>query len=285
MSLAPLPITKETPQETIEAIIYPESDGEPMANNTEQFDWIVTIKENLEILYEHNPNIFIAGDLFWYPVEGNNQVRNAPDVLVALGRPKGRRGSYLQWKEGNLPPQVVFEILSPGNRKQEMDDKFLFYERYGAEEYYLYDPDRGQLQGWLRNARGQLREIVQMQGWRSPWLGIRFELDTEGQLHLYNPDGSHFLTFVELNRRRQQAEADAYRQAALALAEAEARLQAETRAQAETEARFQAETRAQAETEARLQAETRAQAETEARLQAEAKVRELEEKLRQAGLL
>ena len=35
--------------------------------------------------------------------------------MVVFGRPKGRRGSYRQWEEDNIPPQVVFEILSPGN--------------------------------------------------------------------------------------------------------------------------------------------------------------------------
>jgi Uma2 family endonuclease len=37
---------------------------------------------------------------------------------------------------------VVFEILSPGNRLAEMMAKFEFYDRYGVEEYYIYDPDR-----------------------------------------------------------------------------------------------------------------------------------------------
>ena len=32
-------------------ILYPDSDGQPMADNTKQFRWIVTIKENLEILF------------------------------------------------------------------------------------------------------------------------------------------------------------------------------------------------------------------------------------------
>ncbi len=40
--------------------------------------------------------------------------------MVAFGRPKGERGSYQQWKENNIPPQVVFEILSPGNTQTEM---------------------------------------------------------------------------------------------------------------------------------------------------------------------
>lgn len=33
--------------ETKPEIIYPDSDGEPIADNTKQFRWIVTIKENL----------------------------------------------------------------------------------------------------------------------------------------------------------------------------------------------------------------------------------------------
>ena len=30
---------------------YPDSDGQPMADNTKQFRWIVVIKENLERLF------------------------------------------------------------------------------------------------------------------------------------------------------------------------------------------------------------------------------------------
>jgi hypothetical protein len=42
--------------ETKPEIIYPDSDGEPMADNTKQFRWIVTVKENLEILFANNPD-------------------------------------------------------------------------------------------------------------------------------------------------------------------------------------------------------------------------------------
>jgi hypothetical protein len=33
------------------AVIYPDSDGQPMADNTLQFRWIVLIKENLECVF------------------------------------------------------------------------------------------------------------------------------------------------------------------------------------------------------------------------------------------
>ncbi len=56
-----------------ETIIYPESDGKPMADNSIQFRYITTIKGNLDILFEDDPNVFIAGDMLWYPVKGNKK--------------------------------------------------------------------------------------------------------------------------------------------------------------------------------------------------------------------
>ena len=55
--------------DTAAAIIYPDSDGQPIADNTKQFRWIVIIKENLEFLFINNHDVFVAGDLLWYPVE------------------------------------------------------------------------------------------------------------------------------------------------------------------------------------------------------------------------
>lgn len=183
-------------------IIYPERDGLPMADNTKQFRWIVTIKENLEILFANQNDVFIAGDLFWYPVKGNPNIKQAPDTMVVFGRQKGDRGSYKQWEEGNIPPQVVFEILSPGNRTKEMTNKLLFYQRYQVEEYYIYDPDDNELTGLVRSGN-TLETIEEMNGWISPRLGIRFQL-TETNLEVFSPGGEKFLTPVEMNQLREQ---------------------------------------------------------------------------------
>jgi Uma2 family endonuclease len=193
---------QQLPADTAKEIIYPDSDGQPMADNTKQFRWIVRIKENLEILFANALDVFVAGDLLWYPVQGNNKIRQAPDVMVVFGRPKGDRGSYKQWEEENIPPQVVFEILSPGNREAEMTKKALFYLRYGVEEYYIYDPDDIELIGFTRSGKW-LEPIEQMNGWTSPRLGIRFELK-EDNLEIYRPDGQKFLTSVELDQLREE---------------------------------------------------------------------------------
>lgn len=186
--------TERPERPTIE---YPDSDGLPMADNTLQYEWIVTIKGGLDAIFLDNPDVFVAGDLLWYPVEGQPTIRSAPDVMAAIGRPKGYRGSYRQWEEGNLAPQVVFEILSPGNRHRDMIRKFEFYRRYGVEEYYLYDPDNGPLDGWLRSG-DRLEEIPDMAGFVSPRLGVRFDPGGgPNNLRIYGPDGSPFLTFTE----------------------------------------------------------------------------------------
>jgi hypothetical protein len=46
-------------------IIYPSSDGQPMAESTEHYQWIVTIAGGLEDLFKDDNNVFVAGDLLW----------------------------------------------------------------------------------------------------------------------------------------------------------------------------------------------------------------------------
>ena len=187
---------------TRSGVVYPESDGQPIAENTLQFRWIVTIKEGLEVVFRDRQDVFIAGDLFWYPVEGDPKIRVAPDVMIVFGRPKRHRRSYLQWEEGGIAPQVIFEILSPGNRTWEMEQKLLFYERYGVQEYYVYDPELIELSGWLRE-KDELREITQINGWTSQLLGIRFVLQPS-ILEIFDPENHPFLTYLELVQQRDK---------------------------------------------------------------------------------
>jgi Uma2 family endonuclease len=192
---------------------YPDDDGQPMSENTLQFKWIVLIKEGLETLFRHDPNVFVAGDLLWHPEDGQPKIRQTPDVMVVLGRSKRERGSYKQWEEDGIAPQVVFEILSPGNRFDELLRKFRFYEKYGVEEYYLYNPDNGDLLGW-RRGDGELEQITEMNGHVSQRLGIRFEPgEGPNNLRIIGPDGQLFRTHQQL---MEQAEAERQRAERLA---------------------------------------------------------------------
>ena len=235
-----------------ESIVYPESDGKPLADNTIQFRLITTIHTELDAQL---PDTFVAADLLWYPISGDSNTSAAPDVMVAFGRPKGERRSYKQWLEDDVAPQVVFEIASLSNTIGELEDKkFKFYRKHGVEEYYLFDPDRQTLKGWLRDAESSdagssdadssdagssdadssdagssdaessdagssdadsldeesLQPIAQMNGWVSPRLKVRFEVE-EGELQLYRPDGRRFTTPTESLERAERAEERAER--------------------------------------------------------------------------
>ena len=212
-------MTTTIPTQTLPEIIYPDSDGKPMSDNTKQFQLIVKIQGGIDALFKDNENVFVAGDLLWYPVEGDNKIRVGPDVMVVLGRPKGDRGSYQQWEEENIAPQVVFEILSPGNRLTEMNKKQVFYDRHGVDEYYLYDPERNDFSGWIRSD-GRLDVIDAIDNWVSPRLGIRFDSSGE-ELQIYRPDGEPFTSYEDVSRSLEQAEhrAEQAEQRAAVLAE------------------------------------------------------------------
>lgn len=183
-------------------IVYPDSDGLPMSDNTKQARWIFIFFGNLAALFRDRPDVFVAADILWYPQEGHPEIRIGPDVLVAFGRPKGDRGSYKQWEEGGVPPTVVFEILSPSNSHSDMLKKMAFYEERGVEEYYEYDPDANWLAIYER--RGEVfRRVQRIADWVSPRLGIRFDLTGE-EMVVYGPDGERFLTFEELQQAREE---------------------------------------------------------------------------------
>lgn len=192
-------------------VSYPDSDGRPLADNTTHYECIVTLKGNLDILFAEEPRVFVAGDLLWYPVEGRPDIRQAPDTMVVFGRPKGHRGSYRQWEEENIPPQVVFEIWSPDNRFSQMEEKKRFYERYGVEEYYIYYPDNGEWDGWRREG-DRFVPVAQMDGWVSPRLGIRFGKGLGTDLGILLPDGRQMASFLEIARMMQQAQHEAEEQ-------------------------------------------------------------------------
>lgn len=192
-----------------DGVFYPSSDGKPMANETEHFEWITMVKEGLTALFADNPNVLVVGDLLWYPVKGHPRITVAPDVMVVVGRPAGARRSYKQWQEDNTPPHVVFEFLSPSNTDAEMAHKAAFFDKYGVEEYYLYDIETGELSGLMRysdrDSEEGLEMIPNMHGWVSPRLGIRFEMEHDG-LVIYKPNGERFESFLQVTRRLEQSQ-------------------------------------------------------------------------------
>ena len=211
-ALNPFPTASPPPSAPSDssAFLYPDSDGKPMAENTLQYAWIVRLVSNLKWLLKDR-TAFVAEDLLWYPVavETPPAPSQAPDAMVALGRPAGERGSYKQWEEENVPPQVVFEIISPSNSAREMLAKQEFYSRYGVLEMFFYDPESFDFWGLVRSSPTEdLTPVMAMQlPWTSPTLGIRFELFEDG-LGMFHPDGTPFKDPNQVFEERDRAQAE-----------------------------------------------------------------------------
>ncbi len=83
-----------------------------------------------------------------------------------------------------------------------MTRKKLFYLKHGVEEYYVYDPDEISLEVSIRE-NNSFREVEDFATWTSPRLNIRFDM-TGDELVIYYPDGSRFLSPVELSNYAEQ---------------------------------------------------------------------------------
>lgn len=66
--------------------------------------------------------------------KGSRSTIVQPDICIICDSAKLTK----QGCEG--APEIIFEILSPGNSKREMRDKFELYEMNGVLEYYIVDP-------------------------------------------------------------------------------------------------------------------------------------------------
>jgi Uma2 family endonuclease len=196
-------MVQSLPQQTN---LYPDSDGKPMAENTEQYRWIALLVTNLKLLLKDQV-AFVAGDLLWYPVQVKQPPApcQAPDAMVVLGRPDQYRGSYKQWEEDNIAPQVVFEIVSPSNTAEEMLEKQSFYSEHGVSEAYFYSPAKQKFWGLVRSQADESPKLITPLNlpWRSPILGIEFRLFDDG-LAVFYPDGEEFQDPEILGQERAQ---------------------------------------------------------------------------------
>lgn len=73
-----------------------------------------------------------------FPQKGESQVYTVvqPDLCVVCDLEK------IDSKGCVGAPDLVFEILSPGNSKKEMKSKFALYQEEGVREYWVVDPER-----------------------------------------------------------------------------------------------------------------------------------------------
>ncbi len=183
-------------------VIYPETDGEPLAEGTDQYFALTDTVAKLHGRYLARPDVAVIGNMLLYYEKGNPRASVAPDVFVVFGVADRSRSSYLLWEEGKVP-DFVLEVASDSTQREDAGRKRDLYARLGVAEYWRFDPtpDSHLLQPPLIGERweaGISAEIpVQRPGARE-WRGYSKVLALEfraasGQLQLFDPETGTFL--------------------------------------------------------------------------------------------
>ncbi len=219
------------PKPDRDAVVYPESDGKPMAESDLHREIMVYIIHLLQ-RWLKGQQVYVSGNLLLYYEEGNPRKVVAPDCFVVWGVPPQRRLIYKLWEEGKAPG-VVFEVTSKSTKREDWVTKMALYARLGVQEYYLYDPTGDYLRPTLQafqlhgkdylpmspaNQDVQLGELSlapaadEPPEYVSPLLGLRLAVSDSGWLEFYD----------EATGRRLLNDEEARLQAEEELTEAEA---------------------------------------------------------------
>ncbi len=224
-------------------MLYPDSDGQPMADNDQQYQTMVDTRFALQQKFR-DQEAYVGANLLIYFQEGDPTKSIAPDVFVALGVPPGRRRTFLTWLEGQ-PPDAVIEIASPRTWKADVSWKKGLYLGLGVQEYFLFDPSGEYFQPLLQGFQledGVYRLMASSTGERgvlglqSAVLGVELWAQTNDDpampyvLRVWDIAANAWLPTPEgETRAREEAEMRATASEARAVAESAARKQAEAR--------------------------------------------------------
>ena len=218
-ALAPLPFD----------LVY--EDGEPLETHWHvQQIHLMTHLIRRAMAEQERTDFFTAGNVFvYYSMEQAREVAleeagglekhafRGPDVFWVGGvDPNPDRRIWIAWEEGGRLPDLILELLSPPTARNDRTVKKDLYARvFGTAEYFLYDPDRRQLEGFhlatpgvyrplTPDAQGRLRseQLGVLVGlWRGVWEGQEADW-----VRLFRLDGSLVPTEGEAERQRADAE-------------------------------------------------------------------------------
>ena len=200
-------------------VFYPETDGMPLPDGLYQHDHFVEIISVLKYFFRLRGDVVVAGDIFIYYVEGDQNVRIAPDCFVVFGVSREsfeRNNTYLMWDVGK-PPDFTLEIGSPSTAKNDLINKRRLYASLGIEEYWRFDPSGGDHYGESLVGEtlvdGEYRELEMARKSDGGVWGYSAALNLElhwleGRLRFYDPLEERWLeNMEETGARAETAEA------------------------------------------------------------------------------
>ena len=204
----PAPKAAESYTSTIyDGVYYAEQRDDDMGETSIHIKLLANFLNILAVYFENRTDVFFSGNMNLYFERGNSRRWYAPDLLVAFGVPNVERSSYLLWRE-EIFPQVLFEIASEKTWSNDIDEKLRVYEEYGAEEYYVLDPEFAYLPAPLMAFRRQGEKLVESEVKDDRVFSPRLNLEivwNDRTFRFYNPRTKDFLlTLNETERQKRE---------------------------------------------------------------------------------
>ena len=205
-------------------LVYPESDGEPMAETPRHQQVMIDCMDILRSHFRRFADVYIAGNMLLYYEEGNPRKSISPDVFMVRGLSKKDLRTYKTWEQPSTL-DFVLEVASPSTYTRDFNEKMEIYAKIlKVKEYYIYDPYH-EIDPYFVGFRlvGEDYEEIPFVNERIPSEVLGLELgERDGVLLLYNPG-----TAERLYPSRER------------LDEVKSRLEEEARARQEAETRAQ----------------------------------------------
>jgi Uma2 family endonuclease len=195
--------TETEPQVALPDVRLAETDGVPLESHWHVLQ-IALLIELLAYRFRDRDDYYAGGNMFIYFSEeqARNRDYRGPDFFYVDGASRlPLRPYWAVWQEGGRYPDLIIELLSPTTAEEDRTTKRALYERtFRTFEYYCYDPQTEQLEGWRLGPRWRYRTIsadergwmeaeelgLWLGSWRGPYQGyeavwLRF-YDAEGRL-------------------------------------------------------------------------------------------------------
>ena len=202
-----------------DAVVYPTSDGQPMAETQIHGECMMYVTYALRWYFPNRgrADVCVGMNNFLYYEKGNPRAVVAPDVYVVLGAPAHLRDAYMLWNEPK-GPDFVLEVTSASTRRVDERRKRGVYAALGVTEYFLYDPRAEYLTPPLQGFRlhdGEYRAlpavtVLSNRGVSvvSEVLGLELRDEREARMvRLRDPaTGEKLPTYEEADRAREEAE-------------------------------------------------------------------------------
>jgi Uma2 family endonuclease len=180
-----------------------ETDGVPLESHWHVLQ-IALLIELVTYWFRDRDDYYAGGNMFLYFSEeqARNRDYRGPDFFYVDGANRlPMRPYWAVWQEGGRYPDLIIELLSPTTAQEDRTTKRALYERtFRTSEYFCYDPETEQLEGWRLGPRRRYRAIspdergwmdaeelgLWLGTWRGQWQGyeavwLRF-YDGEGNL-------------------------------------------------------------------------------------------------------